>query len=284
MLYFFYRLARRGSMLLPLGVIYKIALAVADVYYFFAREDKRNLEYNLKIVLGKNDKKLIRRYTREIFRNFAKYLVDFFRFSKLSKRYILNRVSVEGKENLAKALAGGRGAILLAAHIGNWEMGAAITANLGYPFYAIALDHKDSRVNNFFLQQRAFANVRIIPVGTQLKKCFRMLKENSLLAIVGDRDFSGHGAEENFFGRPAILPKGPAFFSLRTGAPIIPTFCLRLKDDSFRMIFSEPIAVEAGDSRDDAQVKKIMRRYIPAMERCIREFPDQWYAFRKMWE
>lgn len=282
MLYFVYRIGRYLSLKLPLKICYKVAVISADIYYFFARDDRRNLANNLKIILGTDDKKLIKRYTKNIFRNFAKYLADFFRFAKLSRDYILSHIIIEGKENIDKALANGKGAIMLGAHIGNWEMGAAVIASLGYSFYAIVLSHKDKKINDFFLHQRSITDVKVISVGAQLKNCFRVLRENSLLAIVGDRDFSGHGIKANFFGRPAILPKGPAFFSLRTGSPIIPTFLLRTKEDTFRLVFEKPLESKStGD--EEADIKNLMQKYLSVIERYIKAFPDQWYAFRKVW-
>lgn len=282
MLYHSYRLARRLCLKLPLKTCYKIAVISADIYYSFAQDDRKNLEANLRVVLGTDNKKLIKRHIKNIFRNFAKYLVDFFRFAKLGRDYTLSHITVEGKENVDKALAKGKGAIMLGAHIGNWEMGAAAIASLGYPLYAVALAHKDKKINDFFLHQRSVARVKVISVGTQLKKCFRVLKGNNLLAIVGDRDFSGHGIEANFFGRAAPLPRGPAFFSLRTGAPIIPTFLLRTKEDTFRLVFGEPVENKiTGDEETD--IKNIMQNYLPAIERYVKAFPDQWYAFRKVW-
>jgi len=269
-------------LLLPLKVSYKIAIFFADIYYIFAKEDKKNLKRNLSIVLNTNDKKILKSYIRNIFRNFAKYLVDFFRFSKLSREEIEKNIEIEGKENVDVSLASGKGVILLAAHIGNWELGGAVVASFGYPFYAIALDHKDRRINDFFLKQRRAVGVKVISVGAQLKTCFRALCENSLLGIVGDRIFSNHGIKANFFGRPAMMPRGPAAIALRTGANIVPCFLIRKKDDSFKFIIEKPIINNALDSKKDA-IRNTMEKYIPVIERYIKHFPDQWYAFRDVW-
>ena len=264
---------------------YRFAVFVADIYGLFAKTDRKNLRENLKVVLKTDDKKVINRHIRNIFRNFAKYLADFFRFSALTQEYILSWVSVKGKENLDKALAKAKGVIALSVHIGSWELGGAVIASLGYPFYAVVLDHKDKRVNDFFLRQRSAVNMKAISMGPQLKSCFHVLKRNSVLAIMGDRDFSDHGRgiKVNFFGRPTILPRGPAFFSLKTGAPIIPTFLIRKKDDTVELVFEEPLmTIETGNP--DKDIKSTMEKYISVIERYIKSYPDQWYAFRKIWD
>ncbi|MBN1353131.1 MAG: lysophospholipid acyltransferase family protein [Candidatus Omnitrophica bacterium] len=282
MLYFLYKAGRALAMALPLRIGYKIAEIIAAVYYLLARADRKNLEENLKIVLGCDNKQTASLYTRGIFKNFAKYLVDFFRFSRIGSDYIIKYVTISGKENLDKAMAGGKGAIILSSHLGNWELGGGITASFGYPFYAIALDHKNKKVNDFFIKQRAAFNVRVIPIGAQLRNCFKVLRQNNLLAILGDRDFSNHGITANFFGRPTLLPKGPAIFNLRTGAPIIPAFAIRLPDDRFNLIYERPIQIKpTGDEEKD--IANVMHNYINVIERYIKSYPDQWYAFRKVW-
>lgn len=283
MLYYFYRIGSSLALRAGLKTCYKAAVICADIYCFFAREDKKNLEYNLKIALGTNDRKIIKKHIKNVFRNFAKHLVDFLRLSRLTRDYILSHANIEGKENVDKALGAGKGVVMVTAHHGNWEMGAAMIASLGCPFYAIALDHKDKRINDFFLRQRAFGDVKIIPLGTQIKKCFKVLKKNNLLAIVGDRDFSDTGVKVNFFGHQTILPKGPAIFSLRTGAPIIPTFTIRTKDDNVKLIFEKPLESK-NLTNSEADVKNLMREYLSVIERYIRDFPGQWYAFRKVWD
>lgn len=283
MLYFIYKLGRQLVLKPSLRTCYKIAIVSADIYYFFAREDRRHLKENLKIVLKTEDQKLLNKYVKNVFRNFAKYLVDFFRFSKLSGSYIMSHVKIEGKEKIDKAMAAGKGAVILSAHFGNWELAGAVVGSLGYPLHVIALDHKDKRINNFFLEQRACVNMKVIPIGAQLKNCFKVLRKNKFLAILGDKDFSNNGISTEFFGRSCLLPKGPAFFSLRTGAPIIPCFMIRNEDDTFRLVFGDPIEhTKSGDK--EADIKSLMQRYVAVIEKYVKEFPDQWYVFRKVWE
>jgi len=283
MLYLLYRIGRRLALMLPIGVCYAAAVFMADVYYFFAHRDRKELDYNLRGVFENENKKVIRKYIRGIFRNFAKYLADFFRSAKLDQDYILRYVAIEGKENLDKALAKGKGVILAGAHMGNWELGGSIIASFGYPLYVIALEHKDSRINDFFVQQRTLSDSKVIPVGAQLKSCFRVLQRNGILGIVGDRNFSKNGVDMDFFGRKANFPKGAAFFGLKTGAPVVPTLTLRMKDETFKLVFEKPITCDPGRS-GEAGIVSILGQYIRVIEKYIRSYPDQWYAFRKVWQ
>ena len=85
-----------------------------------------------------------------------------------------------------------------------------------------------------------------------------------------------------FFGVKTLIPKGPAVFSLKTGAAVVPATLIRQEDDRFKLIFDKPIYPEpTGDKAND--IKRHMKIYIDVIERYIRRYPDQWYVFRKVW-
>ena len=121
-----------------------------------------------------------------------------------------------------------------------------------------------------------------LSLGPSLKRGFKALKENGLVAILGDRDFTDSGERIEFFGKETLLPRGPASFSLRTGAPILPAFVVRTKANNCRLIIEDPIKYKAtGTWQTD--IKGLMRAYVRVIERYIRRYPDQWYVFRKVW-
>jgi KDO2-lipid IV(A) lauroyltransferase len=217
-----------------------------------------------------------------MFRNFAKYLVDFFRFSKLDTEYIKRNIKIENMRYVDEALAKGKGVIALSAHIGNWELGGVVIALLGYPFWAVALPHKHKAVNNFFNSQRESKGMMVIPLGKAVRQCLNLLKENKVVALAGDRDFTEKGLVLDFFGKPAFFPEGPAAFALKTGAVIVPAFMVRNKDDSFTLKVEKPLEFNPTDDKDKDLIESI-KRYKSIFEDYIRRYPEQWYMFRKFW-
>ena len=94
------------------------------------------------------------------------------------------------------------------------------------------------------------------------------MRENKLIALVGDRVFNSNGILIDFFGLPTRIPEGPAAFSLKAGAPIIPAFMRRNADDRFTLVFEKPIEFEpSGDKDKDIRdltykCSKIIEQYI----------------------
>lgn len=282
-MYYLYKAGQLIAQRLPLKVVYALATGVATLYYWLSHKDRNTLTKNLKVVLDNTTSRgKVDAYTRRAFINFAKYLADFFRFSKLNKAYINKFVKIEGKQYLDKALEKGKGIILLSSHIGNWELGAAVLAKLGYKVHAVTLDHPDKRSTKLFEKQRKTCGVHVISIGPALKQCFKALKKNELVAILGDRDFTNNGESISFFGRDALVPKGAASFSLRTGAPIVPCFVIREKSDRFRYVFERPILPPAKGTQN--AIRGLMNTSIKIIEQYIKRHPDQWYVFGKVWD
>lgn len=278
MLYQSYRIGQWLSCHLPTPVTYRLAALLADLKYLLARADRRAIQRNLAAILGASDPRLPRA-AREVFRNFSRYLVDFFRMARVNAAFVRRRVTIVGRAHLDDALAQGRGAILLTAHVGNYELGAVVAAALGYPISGIALTHRDPRIDALFKRQRMSCGVKVIPPGMALRQGFACLRGNGLLGVVGDRDFFNHGVTLTFLGRRTRLPKGAAVFSLRTGAPIIPVFLIREGDARYRFLFERPIEPKRG-ADEDPEVERLTAAGAAVLEQSIRRYPTQWYLFR----
>lgn len=282
--YLLYKIGCFLSVALPLKISYAVACAIADMYYRVSRKDRNAILKNLDVILGDEaaDPGKAEGIAREVFRNFAKYLVDFFRFSKIDLEYIKEFVKIEGLDNIDKARSKGKGVIALSAHIGNWELGGFVLPMIGYPTSAVVLTHQNKLINDFFTRQRSLSKLKPIEIGPSLRSCYRALKSNCLLALLGDRDFSKNGMYIDFFGKKALIPKGPSVLSYRIGSAIVPCFMIREADDTFRFIFEEPIFPDP-DMDEEKAVRELTRKYLSAIERCIKKYPAQWYVFREVW-
>ncbi|MBU4477842.1 MAG: lysophospholipid acyltransferase family protein [Candidatus Omnitrophica bacterium] len=272
-------------MTLPLRAAYRAAVFLSGFKFFFRREEREAIIANLKQIVGENNAAIIK-YPRQIYANFGKYLVDFFRADKVNKEFIEKYVRIEQIHHIDNALKKGKGAIGLTAHFGNWELCAQILAVIGYKMNAVALTHMHPRIDTFFTRQRSVSGVNVVPVGVSVRQCFAGLKRNEIVGILGDRDFSGeHGITVDFLGKTLLAPRGPAVLSLRTGAAIVPAFVVRHEEDDrcFTYRFEEPIYPrKSGDEERD--IRTITEKYIKVIEQYIRQYPKQWFMFREFWK
>ncbi len=283
--YLLYQLGYVGCHLLPLKLCYWLGYRMADLYSGWSARDREGVRSNLAAILEEENVSPAK--VREVFRNFALYLVDFFRFGNLTLEEIRRRVRIEGFDRLEAVLTAGRGAIGLTAHLGNYELGGAVISLLGVKIHAVVLVHQNPRVDAFFTRQRARVGVNGLPVHSLdhrscVESSLSVLRSNEFLALVGDRDFFQGGMELPLFGRTIRVPRGPALLSLKTGSPIVPIFMVREGRGNYRLIVEPPIPPPPGVPRDEAVVQ-ITRDCLDVMARYIRQYPTQWYVFQEFW-
>jgi lauroyl/myristoyl acyltransferase len=82
------------------------------------------------------------------------------------------------------------------------------------------------------------------------------------------------------FHRTALLPRGPAFFALKTGAQVIAAFLLREKKKFYHLIFEEPVFISQEAIKTE---EEIVFRYADILSRYLKRYPGQWYMFEKYW-
>lgn len=283
MLFLLYRICTFIFLRVSLKKAYKIAAALGRIYSFFSFRDRFAVCDNLKTIFPEYSKRKIFSISKEIFANFCKYLVDFFRFPLVDENYIKKNIRIEGLENLDNSLSKGRGVILVSAHLGNWELGAGVLSKLGYNLSAVVLKHRHKNVDDFFNSRRQILGMKAIPFGGALRRCFKCLAENNLLALVGDRDYFDNGIQIPFFKKKTIIPKGPAVLSLRFGSPIVPIFMIRNEDDTFTFRIHSPVEYVPLEDKD-RDIRLLTRGYLRIIEDTIHKYPTQWYVFRRFWE
>lgn len=272
--YLGYAFVRRLSVGLPRSSALTMAERLADGWWRCAGAPRNAVESNLER-LGPGPAAARHRAAREVFRNFARYLVEFFTAHRQGEPEIV----VEGAEHLEAGRRGGKGAIVLSAHLGNWELGAVQIARLGVPISVVALPHTDGRTNRLFLRQRERCGMDVIPLGAQsLRQCLRTLGRGRLVGLMGDRDFTGGGMTVPFGGGALAVPRGPAVLSLRSGAPIVPAFLLREGPWRFRLAIEPPIRLEPGPHMP-ADADALTRRCAAALEQRVLRHADQWLMF-----
>ncbi|MFH0754703.1 MAG: lysophospholipid acyltransferase family protein [Candidatus Omnitrophota bacterium] len=279
--YFLYKFGLFIIHLVPRAWSYRFAEFVARRHFRDSVKDREAVVHNLVQITGRKDG--LEQDACRVFLNFGRYLVDFFLMYKMvDRKFVDEKVVFVGREYFDQALAAGRGGVILTAHIGNWEMGAAVLNKLGHPVTAIALPHQDPRVNVLFNKQREAHGVCVVPTTSAVRRCVEALRRGRLVAVLGDRDFGSFGISMDFLGRKTLIPKGAAFFACRTGAPIIPTFLTPDGAGKYTMEFCAPIFPPQGAAKnDEVSMLELMQEYVKVIERKVKEDPTQWLMFRE---
>lgn len=269
---------------LPRRVSYAIAIFLSDLASLLLREKRRGAEQNMSRVIGKPvGSREVRSLARRMFRSYGLYYADFFGLNGIARGKVGELVRIEGLENLTSALERGKGAIFVTAHIGSWDMGgAALAATDGLPrLSAIVEPVEKENSNSAVTSMRERRGIKVIPIGSALG-VWRALRRNEIVFVVGERVIGAEGVSVDFFGEKTVLPRGAAYLALKSGAAIVPGFCIRQPDGTY-VGHIEP-AIETSAAGDfESDVRRNTQSIAAIIEKYVSEYPEQWCMLQPMW-
>ncbi len=230
------------------------------------------------------DAKRVRAVARESYRGLGRVTIESIVLSRASREEVLAAFSGEtGHAELVSALASGKGVILVAGHVGNWELSAAYMTARGHPIDAIAMHMANPLSDDFFKRTRERLGMRVVFDDEAVRRIPRALREGRAVGFLSDQSSKGHASTfVPFFGRPARTPRGAAVFALRDDLPMIFVAAIRQPDGRYRAHFERIPLVRTGNREQD--VDATVLRYTQVLERYVREYPEQYFWQHRRWK
>jgi KDO2-lipid IV(A) lauroyltransferase len=272
-----YRAGGRILRVVPPAFRHAAAAPGGTAWYWLSARQRRAALDNYAAALGRRPSDPeVARIARRAFQNYGRMLMDFVLMGSLTRDELIERVSLDGREHLDKALAAGRGAIMAVPHMGSWDMAGSYAGALGYKISAVA-ERFPGSLNDAVVETRQRFGMHVILLGRSAVRALTdALKDNHIVALLCDLE-QGPGVDVRFFGRRAIVPGGPAALALKTGAALVPAYQYVAAPGRLRIHLDPPLVVREGDTKEH-----LMQQVIDRFQDFIRERPDQWYAFRPM--
>lgn len=271
----------------PVAAGYWVASRAAVVCYLtiFHRQ-RRALRANLSRVLNTDDPSQVDRVARRSFRNFGKYVIDFIHYPDLTREEIQRRLKFTQWPELNETVDSGRGVIIATLHFGSWDLGAAALATYGYPIHAIGEQFRYPPMNALVFGSREKLGMNVIAGDRVGPAVFRALRRGEMLAMLVDVANEGEGERVDFFGAPALVSTAAARIALRTGAWMVPAVVMRgpANDLEVRPIVHTSLRDFAPTGDEAADALELTRLVLRAVEPSIRDHPEQWFIFRRLWE
>ena len=271
----------------PRAISYPLARAIGSTYFRMRPKYLAAIRENLSIITGDapgSDR--IREAADLMVRGHASAWLDFLHFATRSPAEAARLVeSVVGFSHIVEGRAAGRGVLLLTAHVGNWEVGGLMLAQVGQPIHVVLVPDIFPGVERARRRLHARSGVTEIRIDNSFGPTLavlRALEANAIVAMQGDRDFNNTGIAVPFFGRDAFFPRGPFRVAMATDSVVLPAFILRMADGRYRAVIEGPLEIVRRGDRD-AALRENVRRYVAILERYVGERPEQWYCFYPFW-
>ncbi len=217
---------------------------------------------------------------RESFRNFGTSIIELIRIPFIL-REAKDRFEFEGTEHLDAAFQKGKGVILVISHLGSWEYLAFLPFLRGYPCSVIVRPVKNPYVYQWIQDLRKATLLHPIDRNQSIRQVMKELKQNHLVAILIDQWSGPDGLWIDFFGKPTSTTSVPARLALRTGAALIPAYCLREATGQYRICIKPEVSIEGEPQNAEEATTLKLNRFL---EKEFLQHPEQWIWTHRRWK
>jgi KDO2-lipid IV(A) lauroyltransferase len=279
----------RGVRTLPRWVSYAIGHVGTWLAWRSMRATTNAVAANLSAVFPGESMSALKQRALDTYRSYAFDVIDFLRALSASdaEAHAMFDLRAESGQIFDSVLREQRGALLVAGHFGNWEIGGVLMGRvLKLPLTIVAMPEADPGINALRRETRDRMGVETLEVRQSLETPLairRTLAANRVVAFLVDRHVDRDRIEVSFFGRPTWFLQTPALLAYLTAAPIIPCFLERVRPGQFTTVALPPIVVDRSLPRA-AAIQQATQQIATALESRITLKPHLWYQFYPYWD
>ena len=190
-----------------------------------------------------------------------------------------------GFEHLQSVQARGQGCMLVTGHLGFFELGGLVMAEMGFPVTALTLPEPTNELTAWRADFRAKWGVKTIVIGNDtfsVVNIVRALNEGAYIATLIDRPYDGAGVEVSLPNGKILFSTAPVVISLLAKCPIIPVGVVRQSNGKFAIHAFPPIEPRWLDSGRQETIEHFTREIAASLLTLFKEAPEQWYHFSQL--
>lgn len=219
---------------------------------------------------------------RHVYAAFGTTLADYFHIGTRPPEEAERLIAqVDGLEHLHAARQLCKGALIVTAHFGLFELGGLLLARHGFDAVVLTYPEPSEALTRWRAAFRARWHAGTLEVGADPFAFLQIaahLRQGKFIATLIDRP---HPTDST----PVSLPHGRAHFSTgilllaaQTGAPVIPATMVRRADGFYHAQIFAPLFVEPRGSRADT-LGFYSQRIADTLAPVLCAHPEQWFQF-----
>jgi KDO2-lipid IV(A) lauroyltransferase len=255
----------------------------------------RRVREQLEFALPEYDVARREGWARDVFVHLGRGLAELILLRGRQRAALLERVEIEGLENLEEAerQTPSGGVLIVTAHFGNWELACAKAAAYGIPISVVYRGLHQPALDSAMLGLRGLALessgeqaiVQQIPMGRAGLSVIRALDAGRKVVVLLDQDARrDEGVFVSFFGHSASTRFGALALAALRGVPVVPVFVRRALDGrTHRFQFHPALQLVAGATDDEEVLRQHVQQVTAAIEKEIRASPGQWIWTHRRW-
>jgi Kdo2-lipid IVA lauroyltransferase/acyltransferase len=271
---------------LPFRWCNAIAGGMAWILYKADRRHREVARDNLRHAFGASKSEPeIERLVKQVYFHFARLLLEILHAPRrLCTHNWRNHIELVGGKDIVDCLLSDSPLLIVTGHFGNWEIAGYALGLLGFKTYAIARTLDNPYLDRFLRKFREKTGQRLLAKKGDFDQMQEILGSGGVIATLADQDAGQRGLFVDFFGRPASTHKAVALMALQFDAPmIVVTVPNKGRPLDYAICAQEVIRPESFANRS-AAVKTLTERFSKALERGIRQAPEQYFWLHRRWK
>ena len=193
-------------------------------------------------------------------------------------------VTLENEAELVRDLLDDRPLLIVASHLGNFEVGGYVLGILGFPTYTVARTLDNGYLDRFVNDFRAGTGQHIIPKNGGFDRIVQVLADGGTMTFLADQYAGPKGCWVEFFGRPASAHKAIALLALDNNAKMSVCGALRL-DRPMHFELNNYAAIDPQKVGNSVgTVRELTQWYTTRLEELIRRAPNQYWWLHRRWK
>jgi len=267
--------------LFPLRFIQLIARVKGKMFYYIMPIRRQTAIRNLKLAFPDKSDKEINEIVKGCYVNVITVIAEFFYMRKLPVERLQKLLKVKNIELMQEKLNHGKGLIMISGHFGNWELTAyGVSKIYEIPISVIVKEQTNKRVNEGINNIRTSGGNRMIDMRNSLRDILTALKNNGIVAMLGDQSAPKENVKVNFFIEGVPTYEGTARIAIKTGAEVLFGVSTRNTDGTYSLKFHE-IDTSMYKESTEENVRALTQAHVDLLVEYIKLRPDHWLWFHR---
>lgn len=269
---------------LPVGLSLWAGRRLGDVVGLVARRHRQVALRGVGVAFPELGAAGRRRLAGKAWQHLGMMMVELTRLLGRPVEATLREITVTGDEHLHHAMREHGRALVLTAHLGNWEYLAVAHRLVNIPLSVVVRPLDAPLLDAWAERMRRHTGAELIAKRGALREVLGALRRGRMVAVLLDQNATRReGVFVPFFGRPASTSRSLALLAVRTATPVVPIFITRLGPGRHRVTVLPAIPPPAADDDLEAAVVALTARCTAIVETAIRQAPDQWLWAHDRW-
>ena len=270
---------------MPRGLSRLLAGLLAWAVYQSMGRLRKVGEFNLELAMPQLSGDERKQTLRGVFRHLGWQLVEFCRMPRYTADNTRGWIRTQGLEHYLRALARGKGVLVLTGHLGAWELSSFYHSLMGYPMGMVIRPLDNRRLDDFVNGIRCMHGNHVLSKNDFARGLLTAMRAGETVGILMDTNMTPpQGVFVRFFGVTACTASGLARVALKTGAAVLPGFLLWEPGEGRYVLHFGPELVFARTGDADSDILAATQQCNDALESWIRRYPDQWLWIHRRWK